>query len=144
MASALIINSMKSDNPHSGIYEADTARTIDQNGGNPACNQGGMLIHEQAVYDITHGSMAQESIGVTPTLTSRMGTGGNQVPILQEPACNQGGMLVFEPRSQDGVPRISNDGLCPTINTAQGGQRQPCIVEPRCSYQRVKRGEKAL
>ncbi|MCH5186522.1 MAG: DNA cytosine methyltransferase [Oscillospiraceae bacterium] len=37
-------NSMKSDNPHSGIYEADTARTIDGNGGNPGCNQGGMAI----------------------------------------------------------------------------------------------------
>jgi site-specific DNA-cytosine methylase len=37
-------NSMKSNNPHSGIYEADTSRTIDQNGGNPACNQGGMAI----------------------------------------------------------------------------------------------------
>lgn len=37
-------NAMKSPNPHSGIYEADTARTIDANGGNPACNQGGMVI----------------------------------------------------------------------------------------------------
>lgn len=34
-------NSMKSGNPHSGIYEAKTSRTLDLNGGNPACNQGG-------------------------------------------------------------------------------------------------------
>ena len=34
-------NAMKSDNPHSGIYVAETARTLDINGGNPACNQGG-------------------------------------------------------------------------------------------------------
>ena len=34
-------NAMKSPNPHSGIYEADTSRTLDLNGGNPACNQGG-------------------------------------------------------------------------------------------------------
>lgn len=32
---------MLSSNPHSGIYEAETARTLDLNGGNPACNQGG-------------------------------------------------------------------------------------------------------
>ena len=37
-------NAMKSDNPHSGIYEADTSRTIDTSGGNPSCNQGGMAI----------------------------------------------------------------------------------------------------
>ncbi|MEG1149102.1 MAG: DNA cytosine methyltransferase, partial [Niameybacter sp.] len=37
-------NSMKSKNLHSGIYEADTSRTIDGNGGNPACNQGGMAV----------------------------------------------------------------------------------------------------
>ena len=37
-------NCMKSKNPYSGIYEAEKTRTIDLNGGNPACNQGGMLI----------------------------------------------------------------------------------------------------
>lgn len=37
-------NSMKSDNPHSGIYEADTSRTLDLNGGNPACNQRGIAV----------------------------------------------------------------------------------------------------
>ena len=37
-------NSMKSDNPHSGIYEAETARTLDTGGGNPSCNQGGIAI----------------------------------------------------------------------------------------------------
>lgn len=31
---------MLSDNPHSGIYETDVIRTLDGNGGNPACNQG--------------------------------------------------------------------------------------------------------
>ena len=39
-------NAMKSNNPHSGIYEADTSRTLDNNGGNPACNQGGMVVLE--------------------------------------------------------------------------------------------------
>ena len=33
-------NAMKSPNPNSGIYEAETSRTLDNNGGNPACNQG--------------------------------------------------------------------------------------------------------
>ena len=37
-------NAMKSENPHSGIYEAKTSRTLDLNGGNPACNQGGVVI----------------------------------------------------------------------------------------------------
>ena len=37
-------NSMKSANPHSGFYTADTSRTLDGNGGNPSCNQGGIAI----------------------------------------------------------------------------------------------------
>lgn len=37
-------NAMKSTNPHSGICEADTSRTLDGNGGNPTCNQGGMAV----------------------------------------------------------------------------------------------------
>ena len=39
-------NAMKSNNPHSGIYEAETARTLDGNGGNPSCNQGGIAVVE--------------------------------------------------------------------------------------------------
>ena len=37
-------NAMKSDNPHSGIYKAETSRTLDANGGNPSCNQGGIAV----------------------------------------------------------------------------------------------------
>lgn len=44
--SAYDSNAMKSSNPHSGIYEADSARTLDLNGGSPACNQGGVAVVE--------------------------------------------------------------------------------------------------
>ena len=37
-------NAMKSDNPHSGIYEAETTRTLDINCGNHAYRQGGMAV----------------------------------------------------------------------------------------------------
>jgi len=39
-------NAMLSDNPYSGIYEADTSRTLDRSGGNPSCNQGGIAVVE--------------------------------------------------------------------------------------------------
>ena len=37
-------NSMKSDNPDSGIYEAETARTLDTSNQSPDKNQGGMAV----------------------------------------------------------------------------------------------------
>ncbi|MCX4274093.1 MAG: DNA cytosine methyltransferase, partial [Acetatifactor sp.] len=37
-------NAMKSDNPHSGFYEAQTARTLDCNCNNPSANQGGIAV----------------------------------------------------------------------------------------------------
>ena len=49
-------HSMMSDNPHSGFYEAETSRTLDANGGNPSCNQGGICIvapaDGQETYDV--------------------------------------------------------------------------------------------
>ena len=45
-------NSMKSQNPSSGIYEADKARTLDTSGGNPACNQGGIAVIEAKTIGI--------------------------------------------------------------------------------------------
>ena len=43
-------NSMKSDNPHSGFYETNTSRTLDKNGGNPSCNQGGVAVVESIPF----------------------------------------------------------------------------------------------
>lgn len=47
-------NAMKSENPDSGFYEAQTSRTIDCRGGNPACNQGGIVIvgEKHPVYSV--------------------------------------------------------------------------------------------
>ena len=47
-------HAMLSSNPHSGIYKAETSRTLDANGGNPGCNQGGIAVVES--YSI-QGSM---------------------------------------------------------------------------------------
>ncbi len=119
-------NAMKSDNPHSGIYEADTARTLDGNGGNPSCNQGGIAIVEPVPYTLKirsgcegggKGALVQEDKSATlatnndqylfapvysvenhpadsrvnidesgkvQTLTSRMGTGGGNVPMVMQ------------------------------------------------------------
>jgi DNA (cytosine-5)-methyltransferase 1 len=51
--SAYDSNSMKSGNPNSGIYEAETARTLDLNGGSPACNQGGMAVVSMATKQLS-------------------------------------------------------------------------------------------
>ena len=48
-------NSMKSSNPDSGIYKAETSRTLDANGGNPTCNQGGMAIVEGTKKPVAYG-----------------------------------------------------------------------------------------
>jgi hypothetical protein len=69
--SAYESNAMKSSNPHSGIYEAKTSRTLDLNGGNPACNQGGVLVlqrrFDNVVVNVTN---------TAPTIEAAMGAGG--------------------------------------------------------------------
>lgn len=58
--SAFDSNAMKSPNPHSGIYEAETSRTLDLNGGNPACNQGGICVCERDPFWIARRLMPIE------------------------------------------------------------------------------------
>ena len=73
-------NSMQSDNPHSGFYEADTSRTLDCNGGNPTCSQSGMAIVE--AYRMCHNNAKETDISCTLDATS------NHV------SSQQGGMIV--------------------------------------------------
>lgn len=41
-------HAMLSDNPHAGIYEAETSRTLDAQCGHPGCHQGGIAVVEKA------------------------------------------------------------------------------------------------
>ena len=99
-------NAMKSDNPNSGIYVADTSRTLDAlNCGYPGCNQGGMAEVQPIAYSIeNHPADSRVDIdesGKVQTLTSRMGTGGGNVPMVMEPACYE--MQAFGKYKDSGI-----------------------------------------
>lgn len=101
-------NAMKSDNPHSGIYEAETSRTIDTSGGNPACNQGGM-----AVVCVDQGggkSSCNVSNGLAPTL-----------------ACTHGGepVVAFAQNQRDEVRDLGEKSAC---LSAEPGMKQQTYV----------------
>ena len=55
-------NAMKSDNPHSGFYEAATARTLDCNCNNPSSNQGGIAVVEPEGMSAFHINQRDEVI----------------------------------------------------------------------------------
>lgn len=64
------------------VYHADTARTLDNTGGSPACSQGGMLV----LFD----NHAQDSRytgphATSPALNTQLGTGGNNAPLVCVP-----------------------------------------------------------
>ncbi|MCQ2316362.1 MAG: DNA cytosine methyltransferase [Bacteroidales bacterium] len=114
-------NAMLSPNPNSGIYEADTSRTLDLNGGNPACNQGGMMVCEPVLYDMTHANdVVRECGSISPTLQNRMGTGGNQVPLTVEPRWIVRRLTPMECERLQGFP----DGWSETGIMADGTEKQ--------------------
>ena len=79
--SAFDSNAMKSPNPHSGIYVAETARTLDFNGGNPACNQGGVLVLERKGYavDCRNGTINECVNGTLQSKEQGYNTNSNNV-----------------------------------------------------------------
>ena len=101
-------NAMKSDNPHSGIYEAETSRTLDGNGGNPACNQGSI-----AVVCVDQGggkSSCNISEDISPTL-----------------ACTHGGepVVAFAQNQRDEVRDLGEKSAC---LSAEPGMKQQTYV----------------
>ena len=104
-------NAMKSSNPHSGIYEAETSRTLDLNGGNPCCNQGGLMIVEPKVYE-SHpmDSRIKELDEVAPTVSYKWHKGAADTPLvceghtvyaLDRAFFNQGQNALYEPQVYD-------------------------------------------
>ncbi len=72
-------NAMKSNNPHSGFYEADTSRTLDANGGNPGCNQGGIAVVEPGGMSAFHINQRDEVIDLQGKSGALMATRNMQM-----------------------------------------------------------------
>ena len=117
--SALDSMGMKSSNPHSGIYKADTSRSLDLNGGNPACNQGGMIILD--------GFNIAENETVSPTLTcQRVDT--KNVPIVigsdnvADKCLNPWDVQSKHIQSENGVTEFK------TVAVDMGGGKSSCSI----------------
>jgi len=83
---------MKSANPHAGIYKAETARTLDANGGNPSANQGGIAVVETVkTFDVRQSSDGTQNMrnhAYESDTCRTVDSGGNM------PGSNQGGIAV--------------------------------------------------
>ena len=66
-------NSMLSDNPHSGVYEADTSRTLDCSGGSPVCQQGGMAVVQPIAFTQNQRSELRDLHDVAGALSANPG-----------------------------------------------------------------------
>ena len=63
--------------------------------------------------------------GICTTLTSSMGTGGGYVPMV----ARKYGVFDTDKSTHQAGSVYDSNGLSPTLDTMQGGYRQPCIEE---------------
>jgi DNA (cytosine-5)-methyltransferase 1 len=103
---ALSSNSMKSSNPDSGVNEVNQARTLDTWRPDPSLNQGGLAIVEPMLIDGTRVDDVRIYEPPVQTLKERMGTGGNNVP-----------MLAFD--TQFGSNANVTEDVAPTLKSSQ-------------------------
>lgn len=108
-------NSMKSPNPNSGIYETETTRTLDLNGGNPACNQGGTAIVQGV--DAYNQSMTGD---VSKTLNS-IASDSDHVPCVME-------QRVYDPSRRHGYQEFKDVANTMQAQMGTGGGNVPIVV----------------
>lgn len=80
-------------------------------------------------YNLLGGIQKNQSVkedGISTTLTSSMGAGGGYVPMINEPV-RKYGIFDDEKGKHQAGSVWETEGLAPTLDTMQGGYRQPCI-----------------
>lgn len=95
---------------------------------------------DETPYALLGGEQQHQSVkkdGISTTLTSSMGCGGGYVPMINEPKVEKileskriGGLFDDEKGKHQAGSIWDTDHLSPTLDTMQGGYRQPCIIEP--------------
>ena len=116
-------NAMLSDNPHSGVYVADTARTLDaMNCGYPGCNQGGIAVVEPLCMATQQGG-AEIMENKCPTITAAAGMSGNNQPVVT---------YSIENHPADSRVNIDDSGKVQTLTSRMGtgGGNVPMVMEP--------------
>ncbi len=115
-------NSMLSDNPNSGFYEADTSRTIDTSNQSPCKNQGGMVVIEgNGSRPSHHGDGYKES----ETMYTLNCTENHAVSYgIGRPAMNQGYNARFS-------FQIEEETAPTLVASGTGGVAQPASFFPQ-------------
>jgi len=115
---------MLSGNPYAGIYEAETSRTVDLNGGNPACSQGGIAVVEK-VFPL-------EGSGQRP---SHHGDGWNESDAMYTlNATEQHGVAapVYHGTKNSHLTRFTDDPALDTLVAT--GYKEPPVVSAEPYY----------
>lgn len=89
-------NGMRSPNPDKGcVYASDTTRTLDRQGGNPCCNQGGLLIVDSDTKTFGQDTRDKYSVSnISPTLLAAGGNlGGGSETLVAHPYCIGNGQI---------------------------------------------------
>lgn len=121
-------HAMLSDNPKSGFYEAGTSRTLDQGGGNPSCNQGGICIVAPApeTFDVRFTSEGTKNTRghCYPTEISRCLDTGEA-----NPDSNHGGIAVvaFAQNQRDEVRDL--EGKSGALQAQPGMKQQTYVLQ---------------
>lgn len=125
--SAYESNAMKSSNPHSGIYEAEVARTLDLNGGSPACNQGGIAV---VAFAANQRDEVRDLYDVAGAL-------GAQPGMKQQTFIAAG----FKLGNSEQARSIGyQEELSPTLNAECGGNK-PAVVAPAVALDMTHAGD---
>ena len=131
-------NAMKSDNPHSGFYEAATARTLDGNGGNPSCNQGGIAVVEPEGMSAFHINQRDEVIDLQGKSGALMATRNMQMQTF----VLQGSMIGRDDRNGPQGSGINEDVSFTLDATDRHAVAQPTYCTSKNSH--FTRAEKEL
>lgn len=115
-----ITNPLRLEKKYTNI-NADVAVTVTAKG---QSNWTGSFISDEVIGSTQENAYRGSLDGVSPTLTAAMGTGGGQVPIIKQVA------QLYPASGNPQAGRVyDSDGICCAIDTAQGGNRMPKIIE---------------
>lgn len=118
------------------LHKGLSGKVYETDGSSPTITAGEGVKYNTKILQRGHGYIESTSYEIASTITGETWSFNN---VLAEPKCEVVGTLPYKSGYENTARVYAAEGLAPSIQSTDGGNTQPKVIEPQKTYYRIRK-----